>query len=184
MRMLSSRFPLFVLLIGSLAVLAQTGPKIVHQEEFSIVGIEARTSGERELSGDGEIPGLWQRFAREHVLDKIPNKADKNVYALYTDYSRDRVGEYTVVIGARVKDKPQIPAGMIAMTVAAGQYTVLTSETGPAESVIPSAWQKVWAREDKDTLGGTRAYKCDFELYDEHQTDPQNLHADLYVGLK
>jgi hypothetical protein len=49
MRKLHFRFPLFVLLIGSLAVLAQTGPKIVCQEEFWIVGIEAHLRRTRTL---------------------------------------------------------------------------------------------------------------------------------------
>ena len=185
MRSLNPRFACVAALIVSLAVLAQTsGPKIERQEEFSIVGIEAHTSGERELSGDAEIPGMWQRFYREHILDRVPNKADPNTYALYTDYTHDRMGAYTVVIGAKVKDKSQIPAGMVLKTVRAGQYAVLTSEIGPADTVIPIAWQKIWAFEDKELLGGKRAYKTDFELYDPHATDPKNLQADLYVGLK
>jgi predicted transcriptional regulator YdeE len=185
MRPTSPRFILFALLIAVAAVLAQTdAPKIVHVDEFSVIGIEAHTSGEQELSGDGQIPGLWERFRNEHILDKIPNKADRNTYVLYTDYSHDRMGGYTVVIGAKVKDKSQIPAGMVLKTVPAGQYAVLASGQGLADTVIPTAWERVWALEDKDLLGGKRAYKTDFELYDAHATDPKNLHADLYVGLK
>ncbi len=179
------RLLLVVALIVGPVTSAQTSPpKNVHQEEFSVVGVEARTSGERELSGDSAISQLWERFHREHVLEKIPNKADANIYVLYTDYSHDRMGEYTVIIGARVKDKSQIPAGMVFKAVPAGPYAVLTSEKGPAETVIPSAWQRVWALEDKDFLGGKRAYKTDFELYGPQASDPQNLQADLYVGLK
>jgi predicted transcriptional regulator YdeE len=177
--------PLALFVLASAVAFSQTAaPKTVRQDEFSIVGIEARTSGERETSEDGLIPGLWQRFYQEHILDKIPNKADQNVYALYTDYARDRMGGYTVVIGVRVKDKTAPPSGMVLKAVPAGQYAVLTSEKGPASSVIPTAWQRIWALEDKDLLGGKRAYKADFELYDPHATDPQNLQADLYVGLK
>jgi predicted transcriptional regulator YdeE len=181
----SRRFLVFAASVVGIALFAQTsGPKIVRQEEFSVVGIEARTSGERELSGEGEVPALWERFYREHVLEKIPTKADPNTYALYSDYSHDRMGEYTVVIGAKVKDKSQIPAGMVLKTVPPGQYAVLTGEKGPAETVIPAAWQKIWALEDKDLLGGKRAYKTDFEVYGPRATDPQNLQAEIYVGLK
>lgn len=143
------RVTFFAALMLDIALCAQSGgPKLVHQEEFSVVGVEARTSAERELSGEGEIPGLWEDFYHKRILEKIPNKADPNIYALYTDYSHDRMGEYTVVIGARVKDKSEVPAGMVLKTVPGGQYAVLTSEKGPAESVIPAAWQKVWALED------------------------------------
>ena len=30
-------------------------------------------------SGDSAIGPLWQKFYQEHVLDKIPNKADQNI---------------------------------------------------------------------------------------------------------
>jgi len=174
-----------LVILASAVVMSQTNPvKVVHQDEFFVVGIEARTTGEKELSGDGAIPGLWQKFYQEHVLEKILKKADQNIYVLYTNYSRDRMGEYTVVIGAKVKDKSPVPSGMVLKTVPAGQYAVLTSEKGPAPSVIPTAWQKMWAMEDKDQLGGKRAYNTDFEVYDQRASDPQNLQADLYVGLK
>ncbi len=158
--------------------------KIVHEEAFSIIGIEARTSGEQEMYGDGLVAGLWQKFYQEHILEKIPNKADQNIYAVYTDYSRDRMGGYTVVIGARVKDKTQAPEGMLLKAVPAGQYAVLTSEKGPAATVIPAAWQRVWALEDKDELGGKRAYRADYEVYGSVAVDPQSVQADLYVGLR
>jgi len=176
---------LYLLLLVGIALLAQTSaPKLVHQDEFFVVGIEVRTTGERELSGEGEIPGLWRRFYSEHIADKIPNRVDKNIYALYTDYVHDRMADYTVLLGVRVKDTSEVPAGMVLKTIPAGQYAIITSEKGPGETVIPTAWQKVWALEDKDQLGGKRAYKTDYELYDERATDPQNLQADLYIGLK
>ena len=184
------RSPIIVaaaLLLSALvsSCLAQSSTtKIVHADEFSIVGIEARTSGEQEMYGDGQIAGLWQKFFQEHILEKIPNKADNNIFAVYTDYSRDRMGAYTVVIGAKVKDKTQAPAGMVRKTIPAGQYAVLTSEKGAADSVIPAAWQRVWALEDKDNLGGKRAYKSDYEVYAPGATDPQNTQADLYIGLR
>lgn len=174
-----------VVFLLAMASLAQTGAtKIVHQDQFFVVGIETRTSGDSEMSGDGAIPGLWQKFAQEHILVKIPNKLDSTVYALYTDYGHGRMGDYTVVIGARVKDQSKAPEGMVLKTVPAGQYAVLTSEKGPAPTVIPTAWQKIWALEDKDQLGSKRAYKVDFEVYDPKETDPQNMQADLYVGLR
>lgn len=176
---------LAMILLAPVGLVAQLGlPKKVHKDEFNVVGIEARTSGERETSGEGIIGDLWQKFYQDRVLEKIPNKADQNIYVLYTNYSHDRMGEYTVIIGAKVKDKTQVPDGMVAKMVPAGQYAVLSSERGPAASVIPTAWQKVWALEDKDELGGKRAYKVDFEVYDSSNTDPNKTQADLFVGIK
>ena len=173
-----------IALLGPISAAGQEAKtRIVHQDEVLVVGINAATSGEKEMSGEGVIPDLWQRFFQEHVLDKIPNKVDQSIYALYTEFSRDRMGAYTVVLGARVKDKTHVPEGLVLKVIPAGTYAVLSSEKGPAATVIPSAWLKIAALEDKDELGGKRAYKTDFEVY-EHFTDPQNVQADIFVGLK
>jgi predicted transcriptional regulator YdeE len=177
-------FALAAVALVSQALAQSPATKTVHQDEFSIVGIEARTSAEQEMAGDGQIAALWQKFYQDHVLEKIPNKSDKNIYAVYTDYSRDRMGAYTVVIGAKVRDKTPAPAGMALKTIPAGQYVILTSERGAADEVIPAAWQRIWALEDKDQLGGKRAYKSDYEVYAPGATDPQNTQADLYIGLR
>jgi len=175
---------LVMALLGSMPVAAQEAKtKLVHQDEILVVGIDARTSGEKEMTGEGVIPDLWQRFYQERILDTIPNKVDASVYALYAEFSRDRMGAYTVVIGARVKDKSHVPAGFVLKVIPAGTYAVIASDKGPAPTVIPAAWLKVAALEDKEELGGKRAYKTDFEVY-QQLTDPQNVQADLFVGLK
>ncbi len=33
-------------------------------------------------------------------------------------------------------------------------------------------------------LGGTRAYRSDFEVYDKRAHDPKNTILDVYVGVK
>jgi hypothetical protein len=74
-------FVVGLLLLAYVAV-AQTksagqagGPKVVHQDELFIVGIEARTTATKEMSEQGVIPQQWQKFMQEGVLQKIPNKA-------------------------------------------------------------------------------------------------------------
>ena len=49
---------------------------------------------------------------------------------------------------------------------------------------LPPPGKKSGPFEDKELLGGKRPYITDFEVYGAHLTDPQNLQADLYVGLK
>jgi predicted transcriptional regulator YdeE len=74
---------------------AQTAkPKVVHQDEFFIVGIEARTTAAKETSAQGVIRQQWQKFMQEGVLQKIANKADQNIYAVVTDFADKRYGEY------------------------------------------------------------------------------------------
>lgn len=184
-------FLLLALVSLATLALAQTKPaaptaksKVVHQDEFFIVGIEARTTAAKETSANGIIPLQWQKLFQEGVLEKIPNRADQNIYAVYTDFTDKRAGEYSVVIGAKVTDKSHVPAGLVLKTVPAGNYLVFPSDKGPAPQVIPAAWQKIADAEDKGQLGFTRAYKADYEVYGPDAADPQNLQADLYVGVK
>jgi predicted transcriptional regulator YdeE len=159
-------------------------PKVVHRPAFSVIGIEVRTTNAKEASSDGVIGKQWQKFFRDGVLEKIPNRADSNLYAVYSNYADGRNGEYSFLIGAKVPEGSVPPAGLVLKTVPAGNYAVITSEQGPVVKVVVAAWQRVWKVEDEHTLGGQRAYAADFELYDQRGSDPQNSQVDLYIGLK
>jgi predicted transcriptional regulator YdeE len=81
-----------------------TQTETVEQKKFTIIGISARTNNAQEAAGNGVIAKQWDRFYKEGILDKIPNKADQAIYAVYTDYASDRNGDYTYIIGAKVRD--------------------------------------------------------------------------------
>lgn len=159
-------------------------PKRVHQEQFSIIGIEARTTNAKEMAGDGIIGKQWQRFFQDQVLQKIPHKADQSIYAVYSDYASGRTGEFSFVIGAKVNDKSTVPSGMVLKIIPAGDYALISSDKGPVAKVVVAAWQQIWALEDNGGLGGRRAYKADFEIYGQQAADPQNSQVDIYIGLK
>jgi len=36
----------------------------------------------------------------------------------------------------------------------------------------------------REVLGGERAYKADYEVYDQRATDPQNAQLEIRVGLR
>ena len=159
------------------------GPKIAEHEAFTVVGISARTSNAKEMTADGAIGKTWDRLFQEGVLAKIPNKADLNIVAVYTDYASDHDGEYTFVLGARVTSDANVPQGMVAKKVPAGKFAVFTSEKGPGPQVVPALWMKIYSL-PKTAMGGDRAYQADFEIYDERAMDPQNLVMDAWVGIR
>jgi predicted transcriptional regulator YdeE len=160
------------------------GPKIVGVKEFSVIGIEARTNSAKELTSDAGIGRQWGRFFKEGILEKIPNKVDSTIYAVYTGYASDRNGDYDLVIGAKVSDTSTVPPGMVVKKVPKGKYAVVTSAKGPAQNVVPQAWREIWSLEDKSQLGGHRAYKADFEVYDQRAQNPQDSQVDIYIGIK
>jgi len=152
-------------------------------EGFTVIGIEARTGNAREIAGTGIIAKQWGRFIGENLLAQIPNRSDGAILAVYSDYEGDKDGEYSFMIGARVKAAMGIPAGMMARNVPAGHYAVFTSERGPVEKVVVETWQKIWSATNAE-LGGQRAYSADFEIYDERARDPKNAQVDIYVAVK
>ena len=174
-----------VLLVSSAVLLGSAMPRrIVEVKEFSVIGIEARTNNAKEMTDSGVIPKQWNRFFAEEILAKIPNKVEPTIYALYTDYASDRNGDYTFFIGAEVSSTAVIPGGMVTKKVPAGKYAIVASARGPVQNVVPQAWQQVWSLEDKSQLGGPRAYKTDFEVYDQRSRGPQDSQIDIFIGIK
>jgi predicted transcriptional regulator YdeE len=163
---------------------AAVEPKIVEQPQFSVIGIQVRTSNAKEMAGGGTIPRQWERFFKEGIADKIPNKVDSTIYAIYTNYASDHNGEYDFIIGIKVSSVSNVPPGMVAKQVPSWRFAVITSAKGPVAQVVPQAWQRVYSLDDNKQLGGARAYKADFELYDQRSQNPQDSQVDLYVGLK
>src|ERR1700751_1315001 len=68
---------------------AAVEPRIIEGPEFWVIGIQSRTSNAKEVTGGGAIPKQWDRFFKEGIADKIPNKVDSPIYAVYTNYVSD-----------------------------------------------------------------------------------------------
>lgn len=159
-------------------------PEIVDVGGFMVVGIAIRTSNAQEKSPQAQIGNHWSRFFRDKWLEKIPDKADGNILAVYTDYSSDQDGEYTLLIGARVQQiKGNLPPGLVAKGVPPIKFVRFSSGTGPVAQVVPETWMRVWSSGEPE-MGGTRAYRADFEIYDQRARDPQNAQVDIYIGIK
>ena len=158
-------------------------PRVVQQAGFTVIGIAVRTSNAKEMTADGVIGKQWGRFYQNGILDKIPNKADQSIVAVYTDYASDKNGEYTFLLGAKVNPDAGVPAGLVAKKIPAGKYAVFTTEKGPGAKVMPEAWMKINSL-PQSAVGGDRVYRADFEVYDQRAADPQNMQADVYVGIK
>lgn len=76
--------------------------RIMHEPGFRVIGISTRTANAIEISGRGVIGKQWDRFMKEGLLGKIPDRVDANILALYTDYESDHSGAYTFILGAKV----------------------------------------------------------------------------------
>jgi predicted transcriptional regulator YdeE len=158
-------------------------PKVVDEAGFTVIGIAVRTTNAKEMGPDGVIGKQWGRFMQENLLGQIPNKADSSIIGVITDYASDKDGEYTNIVGARVTSAAEVPPGMVARKVPAGRYAIFTSEKGPVAQVVVALWKKIWTI-PKSSPGGDRAYKADYEVYDERAADPQNAQMEIHLGIR
>ena len=160
-----------------------TTAKIVIVDAFDVVGIKCRTNNANEALGKGCIGQQWEHLMSEGLLRKIPGRADNNIVAVYTDYASDKDGDYTYILGARVKPGTTAPSGMAKTTVKGGRFAVFTSDQGPVQQVVPANWKRIW-EPPKSQPGGDRFYQSDFELYNGRAADPKNTQMDIFIRVR
>jgi predicted transcriptional regulator YdeE len=153
--------------------------EICKMESFNVIGKPATTTNEAEMKGEGVIPTKWQDFYQAQLLEKIPNKKNSIILALYTDYQSDETGPYTFAIGTEVSNINEVPKGMKSFSIPEGHYKVFTTRKGPVNEVVVEAWQYIW----EWSKTNERAFLTDFELYDERCADPENAQVDIYISI-
>ena len=56
---------------------------------------------------------LWT----QGIVEKIPNRESDFIHAVYMDYESDYTGDYTLVLGCRVKSSDDVPVSMVAVNI-------------------------------------------------------------------
>ena len=145
-------------------------------ESFYVVGIAVRT---KKANGQAErdIPALWERFLREGVADRITDKLDPTVYAVYTDYEGDHTQDYTFLIGCRVVDLEGVPEGMTGRAIPGGNFCHYLAKGNLQAGVVQQVWETIWQSEL------SRSYRADFEVYGVKALQPTDAEVNVMVGV-
>jgi predicted transcriptional regulator YdeE len=140
------------------------GPERLRRGDARVVGIEALTSDRLEADpATAAIPALWRRYRQEGWERRIPNRAGAGATcAVYTDYRRDHRGGYRYVLGAEVTGLDEVPAGLVAVTVPAGDYLVFAAR-GPMPEALAATWRRIVEYFEHAPVG--RAYTADLEIH-------------------
>ena len=149
---------------------------------FDVIGISVRTSNAAETGGNGQIPQLWQRLFTEGILSAISDRADDAIVAVYTNYAGDQNGDYTYILGSKVKSGTKAPDGMTAVTVPSGKYLDFVTDKGPGGEIVPKAWTEI-AGYFQAPASPKRTFKTDFERYDD-MSDPNAMQGHIFIGVK
>ncbi|MBP9842272.1 MAG: effector binding domain-containing protein, partial [Simkaniaceae bacterium] len=135
--------------------------------------LELKTDNEKSSL---EMPAHQEKFFKENVPAKIPNKMSENIFALYTDYEGDYTKPYSWILGCEVSSLDEIPVGLVGKVIPESEYAVFTTQGEFPQGLI-SAWQAVW----KSDL--PRSYTSDFELYRSTFHPQENPEVKVYIAV-
>lgn len=150
---------------------------IVSLNEFKVIGISVRTTNENGQSAK-DIGALWNKFMAEGILEKIPNKVDNTIYAIYTEYEEDHTKPYTTILGCKVENKATIPNGMVSKTFSKENYTKFIAKGDLTKGAVYNEWSKIW------NSNLNRLYTADFEVYGEKSQNSTDAEVNIYVATK
>lgn len=148
----------------------------VNLNAFHIIGISVRTSNANGQTGT-DIGALWNKFMSEGIAEKIPNKLEDSIYSIYTDYAGDYTQPYTAILGCKVENLDNIPAGMIGKSFDNGFYKKIATRGDLTQGIVYQEWTKIW------NLDLDRAYTADFEIYGEKAQNPMDAEVDIFVAI-
>lgn len=146
-------------------------------QRFYVVGISTRISNENGNALDS-IEKLWGKFWSEDILNKIPDRIDDDIYAVYADYESDYAGPYTMIIGYRVSSLDTIPEGRRGISIETGMYRKFVSKGKMPQAVIDT-WMQIWQNKSLN-----RAYKADFTVHGKKYYDGDNAEVETYISVK
>lgn len=137
------------------------------KEEKSIYGLLTRTTNANEMDPDkAQLGKLWQRFDAEVDVDY---QGGERVYGVYYHYQSDANGEFDVLAGREKSEE-----GLQEVIIPAGRYLVFSkqavtnSESARVEAII-ACWGEVWHYFEDQNSEFKRAYKVDYEHYENEQ---------------
>lgn len=146
-------------------------PRFSRNDPFTVLGFAVRTDDDGSASA---IPGLWNRFYGEQLLETVPGRVDGDILAVYTNLEnagRSRDGWFTFLIGARVEPSTPVPDGMTLVTVPSSMRAIFDAPDGDQTRIL-EAWRQAWAFDDE-----RKTFLCEYEQYG-------SLGADLFLGVR
>lgn len=151
--------------------------KINFQEiKLSGLALKSKTTNENGQSMI-DCGNLWQKFESEKYFSKIPNKLSDEIFAVYHQYEGDYTKPYSYFIGCKVKHDAEVSTNLDSLIIPVGTYKKIVAK-GKMPDCIANAWKEIWKSEIP------RAYKTDFEIYDERSKNWNDTEVDIFISVK
>lgn len=146
--------------------------EIVTLEEKNVAGFSDRTNNASPDMG-AVIGGLWQKLYLPENCSAVKDRVNEKALGIYTDYSSQESGDYTVMAAFEVKNDDG-QSGFELRKIPAGRYAKFVVR-GNMVTAVQEFWQKLW------DMKLERSFVCDFEEY--QNADPDNAEIHIYIGL-
>jgi predicted transcriptional regulator YdeE len=144
---------------------------------FTLIGFQLEN---KTTNKDGQSAidcgGLWQRVEKENMPEKIPGRINDDLYAVYFDYEGDHTQPYSYFIGCQVPNDTAVPDGMHRLSIPEGEYVQLLA-SGKMPDCVGDAWKAIW------TSDIDRAYRYDFEVYDERSKNWEQVEVEIFLSV-
>jgi predicted transcriptional regulator YdeE len=153
-------------------------PERVRRAEARVVGIQAQTSSLLEADPvTAAVPELWRRFEADGLAGRVPDRAGtRTTCAVFSDYEGDGDGwRFRCLVGVEATGEGEVPAGMAAATVPAGDYLVFAAR-GPMPEALAATWARVAEFFEHAPLA--RAFTADLEVH-----YPAGSAVDVFVAV-
>jgi predicted transcriptional regulator YdeE len=133
--------------------------------EIKLIGLflGRKTTNENRQSAI-DCGSHWQKFEAGKYAERIPNKINDEIFAVYQDYESDHTGPYSYFIGCIVDDNTVVPEGMDGLVLPKSEYVRIIAK-GIMPDCVANAWRDIWAGNLE------RTYRADFEIFDERSKD-------------
>lgn len=144
---------------------------------MNIVGISTRTSNQNGKA-EKDIPALWQKFINDNINEKVSNKIDETIYALYSDYEGDHTLPYTITIGYNTVNLDNISEDLTVKIVQEANYAKFIAKGNLTKDAVINKWMEIW------NMDLQRSFTNDLEIYDDRAIDPTNGIAEILISVK
>lgn len=147
-------------------------------QEFKLIGLGLKTKTSNENGKSAIDCGtLWQQFETGKYADKIQEKLSAEIFAVYYNYEGDHTEPFSYFIGCKVKNNAEVPESMSSLIIPDQQYQQFIVR-GIMPDCVADKWKEIWSADI------SRAYKADFEIYDERSKDWKNAEVDIFISVK
>lgn len=150
----------------------------VELEEIKLIGLSLKKkttneNGQSHIDCGKFMARIWKR----KYAEIIPNKLSDEIFGVYHGYEGDSTKPFSYFIGCKVKTNTEVPQGLDSLIIPKGTYQKFNAKGKMPECVI-NTWKEVWVSNIP------RAYKIDFEVYDERSKDWNNAELEVYLSIE